>query len=231
MDTANKLDNSGGDVVPYDAHLHRFYNINQGGYTVSGDSHNTGVTRFSPTDTANDFTQYFASTKSRLWEIAESLGIDYDKNETENLGVIYWDIRTRILSNPKSFIENYFGKYIENTGSIVYNYDYSVKYLTFTKTYDSSTDSYIEQASGSQAGYLHGTRVDEIKDWFEKRIYFLDSVFSDYQPTNATSITSPLNSTWSDNKAGAKVSGATSAVAVLAAKSKIKITNSLENST
>lgn len=55
---------------------------------------------------------------------------------------------------------------VDTCGELVFNYDYDAKYVQ-------KPDS--EQ--GDATKFLHGTRVDYIKDWLKKHFYFLDGVF------------------------------------------------------
>lgn len=240
MDTAFKMDNSGSQAVKYWAHFHKFFNITSGGLTTSGDDtnvyQNTGIERWSA-EKSDDFYQYFASTWSRLWEAMEMLPMMNPSGEGNDLsiGQIYWNLRTSIFSNPKKFIEDYYKSYVKQCGPILYNYDYSIKYIAVSKKYVNG--QLIDTTESNQASFLHGTRVDAVADWFEKRIYFLDSVYSGQKPSstvnpNIANIESPLNNTWNANKAGSKAeSDETTSTAVigLAAKSQIKYAYNVGN--
>ena len=240
MDTAFKMDNSGSQAVKYWAHFHKFFNVTSGGLTTSGDDtnvyQNTGIERWSA-EKSDDFYQYFASTWSRLWEAMEMLPMMNPSGEGNDLsiGQIYWNLRTSIFSDPKKFIENYYKSYVKQCGPILYNYDYSIKYIAVSKKYVNG--QLIDTTESNQASFLHGTRVDAVADWFEKRIYFLDSVYSGQKPSSTVNpsianIESPLNNTWNANKAGSKAeSDETTSTAVigLAAKSQIKYAYNVGN--
>jgi hypothetical protein len=52
-----------------------------------------------------------------------------------SIGQVYWNLRTSVFSNPKKFIEDYYKSYIKQCGPILYNYDYSIKYIAISKKY------------------------------------------------------------------------------------------------
>lgn len=240
MDTAFKMDNSGSQAVKYWAHFHKYFNVVSGGLTTSGDDsnvyQNTGIERWS-SERSEEFYQYFASTWSRLWEAMEMLPMMNPSGDGDDLsiGQIYWNLRTGIFSNPKKFIEDYYKSYVKQCGPILYNYDYNIKYISVSKKYVNG--QLIDTTESNQASFLHGTRVDAVADWFEKRIYFLDSVYSGQKPSSTANpdiinIESPLNNTWNANKAGSKAEGdntTSTAVVGLAAKSQIKYAYNVGN--
>lgn len=238
MDTAFKMDNSGSEVVKYWAHFHKFYNIMTGGQTNAGDAQNseyqaTGIDRWS-SERSEDFYQYYASTWSRLWEVLEMLPMR-NSEDGNSIGKTYWKLRTSVFLNPREFIEKYYKSYVKQCGPILYNYDYSIKYITISKKYVNG--QLIDTTESNQSSFLHGTRVDAVMDWFIKRIYFLDSVYSGDKPTTnenpaISQIESPLNSWWNQNKAGSKDESDNSTAIVnvkIGAKSKIKYAYNLGN--
>ena len=240
MDTAFKMDNSGSQAVKYWAHFHKFFNVISGGLTTSGDDtnvyQNTGIERWS-SEKSDEFYQYFASTWSRLWEAMEMLpSMNPSGNDDDlSIGSVYWNLRTSVFSNPKKFIEDYYKSYVKQCGPILYNYDYSIKYIAISKKYVNG--QLVDTTESNQASFLHGTRVDAVADWFEKRIYFLDSVYSGQKPSSTinpsiSNIESPLNNTWNANKAGAKAEtdeSTSTAVIKLAGKSQIKYAYNIGN--
>ena len=117
---------------------------------------------------------------------------------------LYLDLRQNLFPDPDQFIEDYYTSYTDQTGSILFNYDYRVKYLKIAKIYDSSSNEYKDNTDFSQLKFLHGNRVVHVKDWFKKRLYFLDSV---YGVNNSPSIKSPIKDLWANNKATGTSSG------------------------
>lgn len=201
MDTAFGLNNAGQDIVEYWAHLHRWYNVN------SQDSGLTTFTQQKNYSSNDEVKQYYASWWNRIWEVLENLPT-IDSGSTENrtsLESLYINLRTNLFKNPDQFIKDYYQAYTEQTGSIIFNYDYKIKYLSISKTYDVDTGEYQDSTDFSQLKFLHGNRVMHVKDWFKKRIMFLDSVYA-YNPsrpdlTLPITVKSPINQMWSDNKA------------------------------
>jgi hypothetical protein len=67
------------------------------------------------------------------------------------------------------FIDKYFNKQTENCGSLIFNYDYKLKYmLQFTSD---------ELVSTKDLTKLHGRKVAHNRAWLKKHIIFLDSLF------------------------------------------------------
>lgn len=201
MDTAFGLNNAGQDVVEYFAHLHRWYNIPSLG---------TGVTTFTVEKnyvSSDEIKQYFASWWNRIWEVLENLsGIDSGNTvDRTSLETTYANMRINLFPNPDDFINKYYKSYTEQTGSIMFNYDYNIKYLKIAQKYNPNTGQYEDTTDFSQLKFLHGNRVMHVRDWFRKRVYFLDSVYA-YKPDAETSILlpanieSPINSVWLENK-------------------------------
>ena len=199
MDTAFGLNNAGQDIVEYWAHLHRWYNIA---------SQDTGITQYTQEKnyvSTDSYKQYFASWWNRIWEVLENLaGIDSGSTESRtSLESLYVNLRTNLFPDPDKFIKDYYQSYTEKTGSIMFNYDYKIKYLAISKTYDPNTGKYEDSTDFSQLKFLHGNRVMHVKDWFRKRIMFLDGVYGYKDNTNLlpTTIESPITGLWASNKA------------------------------
>lgn len=199
MDTAFGLNNAGQDIVEYWAHLHRWYNIA---------SQDTGITQYTQEKnyvSSDSYKQFFASWWNRIWEVLENLaGIDSGSTESRtSLESLYVNLRTNLFPDPDKFIKDYYQSYTEKTGSIMFNYDYKIKYLAISKTYDPNTGKYEDSTDFSQLKFLHGNRVMHVKDWFRKRIMFLDGVYGYKDNTNLlpTTIESPITGLWASNKA------------------------------
>lgn len=199
MDTAFGLNNAGQDIVEYWAHLHRWYNVA---------SQDTGITQYTQEKnyvSTDSYKQYFASWWNRIWEVLENLA-GQDSGSTENrtsLESLYVNLRTNLFPDPDKFIKDYYQSYTEKTGSIMFNYDYKIKYLAISKTYDPDTGKYEDSTDFSQLKFLHGNRVVHVRDWFRKRVMFLDGVYGYKDNTNLlpTTIESPITGLWANNKA------------------------------
>lgn len=199
MDTAFGLNNAGQDIVEYWAHLHRWYNVA---------SQDTGITQYTQEKnyvSTDSYKQYFASWWNRIWEVLENLA-GQDSGSTENrtsLESLYVNLRTNLFPDPDKFIKDYYQSYTEKTGSIMFNYDYKIKYLAISKTYNPDTGEYQDSTDFSQLKFLHGNRVMHVKDWFRKRVLFLDGVYGYKDNTNLlpTTIESPITGLWANNKA------------------------------
>lgn len=199
MDTAFGLNNAGQDIVEYWAHLHRWYNI------ASQDTRITQFTQEKNYVSSDSYKQYFASWWNRIWEVLENLA-GMDSGSTENrtsLESLYVNLRTNLFPDPDKFIKDYYQSYTEKTGSIMSNYDYKIKYLAISKTYNPDAGEYQDSTDFSQLKFLHGNRVMHVRDWFRKRIMFLDGVYGYKDNTNLlpTTIESPVTGLWANNKA------------------------------
>ena len=199
MDTAFGLNNAGQDIVDYTAHLHRWHNIR---------TQDTGLTTYTQEKnyvSSEQVKQYFASWWNRIWEVLENLPLTDSGNigTRQTLEDTYVNLRTNLFSDPDQFIEDHYKSYTDSTGSLIFNYDYKVKYLKIAQTYDVSSGIYTDSTDFSQLKFLHGNRVMHVKDWFKKRILFLDGVYG----INANvvsipnNIESPVTGLWAANKA------------------------------
>ena len=84
----------------------------------------------------------------------------------------------------------------------MFNYDYEIKYLRVAQTYDKNTNTYTDSTDFSQLKYLHGNRVIHVKDWFKKRIMFLDGIYGiSNNVVNLGTLDSPITNSWLNNKA------------------------------
>lgn len=198
MDTAFGLTNAGQDIVQYWAHLHRYTNTNA---EDSGLSKPLQIKNY-PHSNSENITQYYASYWNRIWEIVENLptvnkGELYDR---DTISKVYVKLRTILFPNPKKFIEDHYKSYTDQTGAIIFNYDYQLKYVDLAYELDGD-GKLVESTDYSQLQFLHGNRVIHVKDWFEKRIFFLDSLYGLGEDEIKLPIQSPTNNIWSNNKA------------------------------
>lgn len=192
MDTAFKLNNAGQDTVYYYAHMHQYLN-------AAGDPTTIPVINKNVKDISG---RSYACYWNRIFEIAENLptvdatGI----GSAKTLEDLYVLIRKSIIPDPAKFIEEQYISYTDNTGAIVFNYDYRIKY--FEKKIIKNPDGTVTDSTDfSQLKFLHGNRSISVKDWFVKRIYFLDSIYiANRGDTNLSGITSPRINAWSNNK-------------------------------
>lgn len=191
MDTAFKLNNAGQDIVHYYAHLHKYFN-KDGNPTVPSFTKNV------PDESGRSYACYW----SRLWEVLETLPtIDATgMGGQKTLEELYVELRRDIFPDPTKFIEEQYVSYTNNTGAIVFNYDYQIKY--FEKKVKLNSDGTTSDTSDfSQLKFLHGNRTISVKDWFIKRMYFLDSVYvQNNADLNLGGISSPRISLWNANK-------------------------------
>lgn len=121
-----------------------------------------------------------AASSNKLW-----LSLDSDVNRSVQGSLVkslytqsWYDLRIlldQIASSHSyaSFVDYFMDKYYisqtKNCGSLLFNYDYKLKYfLQF------NDNSYKETKALSK---LHGRKIAYTRNWLEKRILFLDSLF------------------------------------------------------
>ena len=172
MDTANGLDNTALESVAKTAYLDTFSN-----------NPNTDVN--SLVTTRNSLDGGYDTYSSRMWDVLrDSIFINtgiFDSSLEE-----LWDLwrnNANISKDVNHYIDEYFSAQTKSCGELLFNYDYNVKYLT----------AYVSEAGGSASyaniEFLHGTRVEYVRDWLKKRWWFFDGVFrynnvSNLQPYN-----------------------------------------------
>jgi hypothetical protein len=161
MDTANGESNIGNDDVPKTAYIDVYSNAITDGVNslvIEQSSSKGGYDEFS----------------SRLWDVLRDSRF---KNAFTGLKTYedLWNIyRTndKLLADSNYYIDNFFASQTKNCGELLYNYDYEVKYLTKYQAINSNVSTY------GNIEFLHGTRVEFVRDWLKKRFIFLDGVFS-----------------------------------------------------
>lgn len=172
MDTANGLDNTALESVAKTAYLDTFSN------NPNTDVNSLVITRNSPDGGYDTYS-------SRMWDVLrDSIFINtgvFDSSLEE-----LWDLwrnNANISKDVNHYIDEYFSAQTKSCGELLFNYDYNVKYLT----------AYVSEAGGSASyaniEFLHGTRVEYVRDWLKKRWWFFDGVFrynnvSNLQPYN-----------------------------------------------
>lgn len=160
MDTANALDNTGLESVAKTAYLDTF-------------SNNTKTAVNSLVITKNSPEGGFDTYSSRMWDVLrDSIFINtgvYDSSLNQ-----IWDLwrnNANIGYDSDHYIDNYYAAQTKNCGELLFDYDYNVKYLT----------AYVSEEGGSKSyaniEFLHGTRVEFVRDWIKKRWWFFDGVF------------------------------------------------------
>lgn len=92
----------------------------------------------------------------------------YLQGKAANAGY-YLDADKKIGDIVSYFMNEYFIKQTGQCGSLVFNYDYKLKYLLqFTGNEYNNTKDLTK---------LHGRKIAYTRDWFKKHILFLDSLF------------------------------------------------------
>lgn len=219
MDTALRVNNVGAETVPYNAHLHRYY-------TNTDSIAEARVTNHCPS-ISGVFNQEYSGYNTRLQEIVENCPTGSDDAKT--LQSVYRELRTNLFPDPEAFIEKYYVGQINKVGAALYNYDYFLKYLQVEKSYNPATGKYGDNTYNySEISYLHGNGSANVKDWFIKRIRFLDGVYGlgSGGSNGIPGITNtPLANSWLDNNATFITNVSPTSVSLqLATESQMRIT-------
>lgn len=182
MDTALALANDGSESNPVTVSIDKV--------TMRTDS----ATSTSILETTyHDENSKYAAVLSKIWGIFRDDQFLYLQNRGGILEQRYeyvWNAlrcSTGKLSSSENFT-NIMAARVDACGEMIYNYDYNTKYIQDT----------AEQDDGAAAAitFLHGTRVEYVRDWLRKHFYFLDGIF-DYSvigENTFTYIDSPYNS-------------------------------------
>lgn len=234
MDTAFKMNNAGSEVVPYDAHFHRFKNEGTV-YTDALDSVTQGLDKFpSPNSSYADWTYYYAGMCSetgepnRIWKLIQQyderqLDLDTSVREFDTIPSLYWQLRNIYIKDADTFIDNYFANYINQTGAIMYNLDYRQKYVSYSQKWQEGV-GLVSDTAQAQTQFLYGTRLNTVRVWFRKRLNFLDSVYMTFNQGNTAS-NSYLLTQWDSRQSANK----TTTQLTLSADQRCKIGYTLEN--
>ena len=196
MDTALRVNNVGAETVSYNAHLHRYYTDTSSIAEARVQNHCSTI--------FGVFNQEYSGYNTRLQEIVENINVGYDSTEAKTLQSVYKQLRTNLFPDPAEFIDKYYSGQINQIGAALYNYDYYLKYLQVEKTYNPATQEYGNNTYNyTEISYLHGNGSTNVKDWFVKRIKFLDGVYgmSGYVNGLEGIKNTPLATQWMDNNA------------------------------
>lgn len=158
MDTALGIANDGTESILVTVLIDRLTTI------VDPDTRTTRIST-----AYHDKDSQFGQHLSKLWGIFRSDSFLYSagRSRTPYYESIWETLRRSggPLSSPDNFTALMDEK-INTCGEIVFNYDYDAKYVQ-------KPDS--EQ--GDATKFLHGTRIDYVRDWLRKHFYYLDGIF------------------------------------------------------
>lgn len=113
----------------------------------------------------HDVRSKYGARGSKLWAIFRDGTFLY----TTNGGKSYYNTAWTSLRKINGALETYskFVALMENKiggcGELIYDYDYQSKYIE----------------SEQNISMLHGTRIEYVRNWLKKRLYYLDGVFED----------------------------------------------------
>ena len=172
MDTALGLTNQGNENVTTTVYIDSYTNKE-----VEKDSNelNTLIIKRNVQD-PNGFSSY----NSQLWNILRATTSIGEKSPLNRIGVWMWDFyedvwtKLRKPNAPLSDYNTFVDSFTEQTygcGELLYNLDYTTKYLTKFENEDGNIVY-------GDIKMLHGDRVEYIRKWLKDRFYFLDGVFA-----------------------------------------------------
>lgn len=155
MDTALGLSNKGMEDVPITVSIDEITMENVGQETKLKTTYHSVNSRF-------------AAASSKLWGLLRDTSVLYKINSQHYFYETIWNT-LRKNGGQLSYAENFIRlmeSRVKTCGEIVYNCDYYQKYIILDSA---GLDSAI--------GFLHGTRIDFVRDWLKKHFSFLDGVF------------------------------------------------------
>jgi hypothetical protein len=167
MDTGLALTNAGYEAVKKDVYLDAFsMNNNKQSAAVKINGYNGDG---------------FETKNSRLFNIVRFFTTKTFQNKgtkpTTNYRKIWEDIRSTVLRNPDEFINKYYIKQNEFVGEMIFNYDYDIKYINDEIDVIKNENGATSASKFGSINFLHGNRINFVRDWFTKHVYFLDGVF------------------------------------------------------
>lgn len=193
MDTALGITNEGAEIVEYDAYIDKYYN-REIEWDEQGHPINANSMMISPNYSTAEMQNRYGAYNSKLWRILRkknesSLATLWNEDKSSILSSafksrsqytgmfyeeIYRDLRAEggLLNNADNFIQ-IFTSQTANCGEIMFNFDYTIKYLT-KYTYKVG-DAQISGLGNIQM--LHGNRKEYVRSWLNNRLLFLDGVF------------------------------------------------------
>ena len=153
MDTALGLKNSGEEEVkPTSLDYSLMNDQNSLVYEIFGEG--------------NEQNNTFNIFGTKLWGAIESsalksqYSLDIDCPDEYFYSYMWNRLRLELLQDSDTFISEYFDSHADNCGAMLMNLDYETKYI-----------------DSPQHSFLHGNRLDFIRNWLKERIFYLDSVF------------------------------------------------------
>ena len=155
MDTALGLSNKGMEDVPVTASIDEITMENVGQETRLKTIYHSVNSKF-------------AAASSKLWGLLRDTSVLYTINSQHYFYETIWNT-LRKNGGQLSYAENFIKlmeERIKTCGEIVYNCDYYQKYIILD---NADLDSAI--------GFLHGTRIDFVRDWLKKHFSYLDGAF------------------------------------------------------
>lgn len=161
MDTALGISNDGAEDVPVTVSIDKV--------TMVSDLQTGSIMNI----TFHDDNSRYAAVYAKLWGILRSNAFIYDSQGAYRIYEYVWN-NLRKSGGKLAYAENFttmMEERIAACGEIMYNYDYNQKYIQ-----GSASDS--EEGEVDPAiGFLHGTRIDYVKDWLKRHFYYLDGIF------------------------------------------------------
>lgn len=178
MDSALALENDGTQNDAVDIAIDRVTMTSEGGV-------NNLVT-----DYHYEYSRY-AAYLAKLWGIYRDstfLYNEYGEKRTPIYETMWQDLRKTggKLAKSTNFTDIMAAR-IETCGEMIYNYDYNMKYI------QDAVDGGSSQTKAAIT-FLHGTRVEFVKDWLRRHLYYLDGIFdANRLEQSATYEDSPYN--------------------------------------
>ena len=175
MDTALGLTNAGSESVPTTVFIDAYKNTE-----IDEDNIRPNVLKIERNAKQNNS---FGLYNGKLWDILRSTAPNGSPNDFVSSGKYsgdYYEGTWRKLRSPGCSLstqDNFINLLISQTegcGELLYNLDYTVKYLTKYKVHLDDGGFIVTYGNIEM---LHGDRVEYIRSWLKDRFNFLDGVF------------------------------------------------------
>ena len=180
MDSALGLANDGDEDNPITVAIDKV--------TMTSDSA-TSLTTLETT--YHDKDSKYSAYQSKVWGVLRDDKFNFKHGEYKSPDRYEYIWKTLRVSTGKLATSDAFAGLMEARvnacGEMIYDFDYNTKYVQDTEVQEGEAKAAID--------FLHGTRVEYVKDWLRKHLYFLDGMFEpDSNVTiGGTYVDSPYN--------------------------------------
>lgn len=121
------------------------------------------------------YSTYWFELRQKLETLASKAGYPQEITKAGSISFVEW------------YINEYFAKQTGNCGSLIFNYDYKLKYLL------KFTGNSFDADKAKNLSKLHGRKISYTRDWLTKHIRFLDSLYAWRDTSQTININNDIN--------------------------------------